>query len=162
MEKLSYGKAGVAYDVLDDFKRTCQRVARTTGVQLESHGFREVEQVRGESAYLVETDSEYYAHVEEGLGTKNLVADAVLEATGESFYRNIGIDTVAAIVNDLLTCGALPIVVAMHAAVGDVSWFAHQQRSQVWICGLGTGFCHRAGKGDQEPEKSQQARDAQI
>ena len=32
---------------------------------------------RGESAYLVETPDSFLAHVEEGLGTKNLVADAM-------------------------------------------------------------------------------------
>jgi len=36
--------------------------------------------VRGESAYLLEGEDHYLAHVEEGLGTKNLVADAVRNA----------------------------------------------------------------------------------
>ena len=48
---------------------------------------------------------------------------------GKSFYRNIGIDTVATIVNDLITTGALPISVAMHAAVGDSAWFAERARA---------------------------------
>ena len=65
----------------------------------------------------MEAADHYLAHVEEGLGTKNLVADAVYAATGRCFYREIAIDTVATIVNDLATCGALPISVAMHAAV---------------------------------------------
>ena len=47
----------------------------------------------------------------------------MLKLTGRSFYRSIGIDTVATMVNDLITCGALPVSVAMHAAVGDGEWF---------------------------------------
>jgi len=60
---------------------------------LKRHGLIEPPGVRGESAYLLETADGYLAHVEEGLGTKNLVADAMLDLTGQSFYANIGIDT---------------------------------------------------------------------
>src|SRR5688500_19625008 len=87
------------------------------------------EPIRGESSYLIETPNEIRAHVEEGLGTKNLIADAMRTLTGRSFYRNVGIDTVATIVNDLVTTGALPVSVAMHAAVGDGEWFADAERS---------------------------------
>src|SRR6185503_3327953 len=111
----------VRYDALDAFKRACQRAASTTAAELATHGLSEAPNVRGESAYLIEADDRYLAHVEEGLGTKNLVADAMLAKTGESFYANIGIDTVATIVNDLVTVGGLPVSVAMHTAVGD-SW----------------------------------------
>jgi phosphoribosylformylglycinamidine cyclo-ligase len=141
---LSYESAGVDYDLLDAFKRACQRAGAATADALARHGLREPARVRGESAYLLETDDAYIAHVEEGLGTKNLVADAMLQLTGRSFYRNIGIDTVATIVNDMITCGAMPISVAMHAAVGDAAWFEHPQRAQ----GLAQGFaegCRRAG-----------------
>jgi phosphoribosylformylglycinamidine cyclo-ligase len=95
--------------------------------------------VRGESAYLLETPDAYLAHVEEGLGTKNLVADAILKLTGRSFYRNIGIDTVATMVNDLITCGALPISVAMHAAVGDAAWFEAPGRAAELADGFAEG-----------------------
>src|SRR6267142_4353498 len=123
MSGLSYENSGVNYDVLDAFKRACQEAAKTTTGALQSHGLREPPSIRGESAYLLEAPDHYLAHVEEGLGTKNLVADAMLKLTGRSFYRNIGVDTVATMVNDLITCGALPISVAMHAAVGDAAWF---------------------------------------
>jgi hypothetical protein len=93
----------------------CQRAARTTAGLLANHGYAEPATTRGESAYLIEAADHFLAHVEEGLGTKNLVADAVYAATGKCFYREIAIDTVATIVNDLATCGALPLSVAMHA-----------------------------------------------
>src|SRR6476469_932248 len=124
MPGLSYEQSGVDYDRLDAFKRACQQAAASTTGALKAHGLSEPPAIRGESAYLIETPDEYLAHVEEGLGTKNIVADAMLKLTGKSFYRNIGIDTVATIVNDLVTTGALPLSVAMHAAVGDAAWFA--------------------------------------
>jgi phosphoribosylformylglycinamidine cyclo-ligase len=129
MANLSYENAGVRYDSLDAFKRTCQKFAATTTPELTKHALTEPKAIRGESAYLIETPNEFLAHVEEGLGTKNLVADAMLELSKKSFYANIGIDTVATIVNDLITTGALPISVAMHAAVGDSSWFDNTQRA---------------------------------
>src|SRR5262245_55147599 len=129
MSSLSYEQSGVRYDALDAFKRACQREAATTTPNLGHHGLREPNSVRGESAYLIETPDGYLAHVEEGLGTKNLVADAMHERTEEHHYFNIGIDTVATIVNDLVTTGAMPISVAMHAAVGDAAWFDNQRRA---------------------------------
>ena len=133
---LSYEQSGVNYDTLDAFKRACQKAAATTTHALALHGLSEPASVRGESAYLIETPDSYLAHVEEGLGTKNLIADAMFKLTGQSFYRNIGIDTVATMVNDLITCGALPISIAMHAAVGDSAWFANAQLAE----DLATGF----------------------
>jgi phosphoribosylformylglycinamidine cyclo-ligase len=141
---LSYESSGVNYDQLDAFKRACQRAARTTAFALEAHGYAEPATTRGESAYLMEAADHYLAHVEEGLGTKNLVADAVYAATGKNFYREIAIDTVATIVNDLITCGALPISVAMHAAVGDSGWFADTARMQALVDGWAEG-CNTAG-----------------
>jgi phosphoribosylformylglycinamidine cyclo-ligase len=143
MEKVSYTQSGVAYDLLDAFKRDCQRAALTTVAALTRQGLQEPAGVRGESAYLVETPVEFIAHVEEGLGTKNIIADAMLSRTGRSFYAQVAIDCVAAIVNDLVTCGALPISVAMHAAVGDAGWFATGGRGADLAAGFAEG-CRRA------------------
>jgi phosphoribosylformylglycinamidine cyclo-ligase len=141
---LSYESSGVNYDQLDAFKRACQRAARTTAGELAAHGYAEPASTRGESSYLMEAADHYLAHVEEGLGTKNLVADAVYAATGKNFYREIAIDTVATIVNDLVTCGALPISVAMHAAVGESAWFADAARMQALVDGWADG-CRQSG-----------------
>ncbi len=141
---LSYESSGVRYDQLDAFKRACQQAARTTATALAAHGYAEPASTRGESAYLIEAADHFLAHVEEGLGTKNLVADAVYAQTGKCFYREISIDTVATMVNDLITCGALPISVAMHAAVGDSGWFTDEKR----VTGLVEGFaegCRQSG-----------------
>ncbi|MBI5422937.1 MAG: phosphoribosylformylglycinamidine cyclo-ligase [Opitutae bacterium] len=136
---LSYESSGVNYDQLDAFKRACQRAAKTTADALTAHGYAEPASTRGESAYLIEAADHYLAHVEEGLGTKNLVADAVYAQTGKNFYREIAIDTVATIVNDLVTCGALPISVAMHAAVGESAWFSDAARMQALVDGWADG-----------------------
>src|SRR5688500_8735936 len=139
-ESLTYDQSGVRYDMLDAFKRACQQAAASTAPALKLHNLSEPPNVRGESAYLLESPTEFLAHVEEGLGTKNLVADAMQKLTGESrFYHNIGIDTVATMVNDLITCGALPMSIAMHAAVGDSGWFADVERARHLACGFADG-----------------------
>lgn len=140
-EPMTYAATGVDYDALDAFKVACQRAAATTVPLLERHGVREADGTRGESAYLIETPGGYLAHVEEGLGTKNLVADAVGDPAG---YFHVGIDTVATIVNDLLTVGALPMSVAMHAAVGDSTWFKNAARAKALADGFAEG-CRRGG-----------------
>jgi len=141
---LSYESSGVSYDQLDAFKRACQQAARTTSGLLTDHGYSEPANTRGESCYLMEADDHFLGHVEEGLGTKNLVADAVYAQSGKTFYREIAIDTVATIVNDLVTCGALPTCVAMHAAVGDSDWFSDSKRMQALVDGWAEG-CRQAG-----------------
>lgn len=143
MSSLSYEQTGVHYGMLDAFKRACQKRAAATAEALSSHGLSEPPGIRGESAFLVETPEAYLAHVEEGLGTKNLVADAMFKLTGRSYYRHVGIDTVATIVNDLVTVGALPISVAMHAAVGDAAWFENVERAEDLAAGFAEG-CLRA------------------
>jgi phosphoribosylformylglycinamidine cyclo-ligase len=144
MSGLSYENSGVNYDRLDAFKRACQRAAAPTAAVLAGHGLSEPAGIRGESAYLLESPDEYLAHVEEGLGTKNLIADAMAKLTGKTWYRAMGIDTVATIVNDLVTTGALPISVAMHAAVGDAEWFSDAGRAEALAEGFASA-CRSAG-----------------
>jgi phosphoribosylformylglycinamidine cyclo-ligase len=144
MSSLSYEQSGVNYDALDAFKRACQKAAATTASCLGQHGLAEPARIRGESAYLIETPEEYLAHVEEGLGTKNLIADAMLALTDKSYYRNIGIDTVATIVNDLITTGAMVLSVAMHAAVGDGAWFNDSRRATDLAAGFAEA-CRASG-----------------
>jgi len=141
---LTYETSGVDYGPLDAFKRLCQQAAAGTTGALVAHHLAEPASIRGESAYLLEAADEYLAHVEEGLGTKNLIADAMWKLTGKSYYANIGIDTVATIVNDLATTGALPISVAMHAAVGDSNWFAQGDHAAELVRGFAEG-CKRSG-----------------
>lgn len=128
---MTYAGVGVDYDAMDPFKRMAQLEGRKTAkniARLAGGEFREVEMSRGESAFLIEAAKSYFAHVEEGLGTKNLVADEMYRLTGKSYYDQIAQDTVAMIVNDMITLGALPLSVAMHLAVGDSKWFEDEKR----------------------------------
>jgi phosphoribosylformylglycinamidine cyclo-ligase len=127
-EKMTYAGVGVDYEAMDPFKRLAQMAGRETAKNILRLGFSEVEMSRGESAYLMDAGDHYMAHVEEGLGTKDLVADAVYRLTGKSYYDHIAQCTVAMIVNDMITLGALPLSVAMHLAVGDSSWFSDENR----------------------------------
>jgi len=136
MQRMTYAGAGVDYGTLDPFKRRAQMAGRGTARVLQRLGVAEVAVSRGESAYLVETDDAFLAHVEEGLGTKNLVADAMYRLAGtRSYYDHIAQDTVAMIVNDIVTVGALPLAVAMHLAAGSSDWFQDEQRSEDLVNG---------------------------
>lgn len=129
----------VNYELMDPFKRDCQEAARTTAHHLEQFGYQEVEWSRGESAYLYETPDCYRARVNEGLGTKNLAADAMRHLTNRSWYDVMAIDTIAMIVNDMATLGALPITVDMHVAAGKSEWFQDSHRCRDLIQGWRRG-----------------------
>jgi len=132
-EKMTYAGVGVNYETMDPFKCMAQLAGRETAAninRLNNGEFHELEMSRGESVYLIEAAKSYFAHVEEGLGTKNLVADAMYRLTGKTYYDYIAQDTVAMIVNDMITLGALPLSVAMHLAVGDSNWFNDEKRSR--------------------------------
>lgn len=136
MTGLTYAGVGVNYEELDPFKRAAQRLAAETAINLTPHGLSEVTGTRGESAYLIELPDRYLAHVEEGLGTKNLDAQAWYELTGDaSGFACVAQDTVAMIVNDMITLGAFPLSIAMHLAVGDSAWFNDDVRAQALLKG---------------------------
>lgn len=139
VKKIDYKSSGVHYDLLDPFKISAQKAAAETDGNIDYLNFKEVPESRGESAFLIETDRGYIAHTEETLGTKNLIADAMYKITGKSYYDNIAIDTVATIVNDLITVGALPVTLAMHFAVGDSNWFKDKKRQNDLIAGWKKG-----------------------
>lgn len=135
---MTYASTGVDYGAMDPFKRMAQLAARETAgniTRLNDGEFREFEPSRGESAYLIEAAKSFFAHVEEGLGTKNLVADAMYALTGKSYYDQVAQCTVAMIVNDMATLGALPLSVAMHLAVGAPEWFDDENRQRDLVNG---------------------------
>ncbi|HEY5713904.1 MAG TPA: AIR synthase-related protein [Candidatus Gracilibacteria bacterium] len=136
MSDISYDSAGVAYDILDTFKRLAQQNAGLTNDNV-GH-FKKIKPVfgtRGESVFLIDAGDSYIGHIEETLGTKNLVADRMYELTGKSYYDHIAIDTVAAIINDLISLGALPVSCAMHLAAGRSEWFEDEARVNDLVTG---------------------------
>ena len=134
-ERLSYEGSGVDYGLIDPLKVAAQRAAALTTANLDRHGFSEVEESRGESAYVVDLGAFYLASIVECLGSKALVADAMAELTGECYYAGIAQDTIAMAVNDLITVGATPLVVQAYWAAGGSAWFADARRAAALVAG---------------------------
>lgn len=127
MAKITYAKVGDNYDTKDPIKKMAQFYARQTIIK-EKSGFAEISESRGESAFVWEQNGVLMASVVEGLGTKNLVADAMRSVTNKTYYDVIGHDTVATIINDLISVGAKPRVVHAYWAIEDNNWLSDQQR----------------------------------
>ena len=131
MKKLNYSASGVNYQKIDPIKKLAQQAALSTAKNL----IGEIKETRGESAYVWKQGNVYMASVIEGLGTKNLVADALYKITGKTYYENIGHDTVASIINDLVSVGAKPLTLHAYWAMGDSSWLANKKRMKDLITG---------------------------
>src|SRR3990167_10004517 len=132
---IRYSSVGDDYSTKDPTKILAQKSAIKTAKNLISHGFSEVSETRGESAYVWKQGNVYMASVIEGLGTKNLVADEMRKNTGKTYYEIIGHDTIAAIINDLISVGASPLVVHAYWAVGDSSFLTDTKRMRDLING---------------------------
>jgi phosphoribosylformylglycinamidine cyclo-ligase len=119
----SYASSGVDYDVLDRTKRAAGAAAAASAHLLAAHGAREFADSRGQSAYVFEFGGQKLAFVLECLGTKSLIALEYEQRTGENRWADVARDTVAAVVNDLASVGALPLVVNAYFATGSDDWF---------------------------------------
>ena len=116
----SYRAAGVDYEVLDAGKRQALARALSTSPLLAARGGHAIDASRGEPAFVFELGSQTLAFVVEGLGTKAMIARAVLEQSGVNRFADVAYDTVAAIANDLCCVGALPLVLNAYFATGDL------------------------------------------
>ncbi|MEO5735291.1 MAG: AIR synthase-related protein [Rubrivivax sp.] len=136
---LSYDQSGVQYELIDPLKVAAQRAAAATAVHLKTHGFGEITESRGESAYVVDVGPFCIASIVECLGTKALVADEVMALDGAqrsvAAYAGIAQDTIAMAVNDLITVGATPLVVQAYWAAGGSEWFADAERGRALVEG---------------------------
>lgn len=130
MKKITYSDVGDDYSTKDPIKKLAQTSASETGKNLKD-GFEEVSESRGESAYVWKQGDVYMASVIEGLGTKNLVADSL----GDRYYEIVGHDTVATIINDLVSVGSKPLVIHAYWAIEDNSWLQNQSRTAALIKG---------------------------
>lgn len=137
--KINYKKSGVDYGLIDPIKKLAQSEGLKTRVNIKNSGFKEIEKSRGETAYILETYDSYFAFVEEGLGSKNLIADHMRKITGKTYYDAIAYDTVASIGMDLITVGAKPLTVLSYWAVGDSKWFDDKNRAADFINGWKKG-----------------------
>lgn len=129
----------VNYNILDPFKILGMAEAYYTKGNCVRLGLQEMTESRGESVYLLETPEMIIAHVIEGIGTEPDVAEEVLAATGKSHFFSIAISTVATILNDLVTSGAMPASMLIFLASGRSEWFANKERNQDFLHGWKVG-----------------------
>ena len=123
-----YRDAGIDYEVLAAAKRLAMGAARATSDQLAKRGGLAVDESRGEPAFVFRLGDDRFAFVLECLGTKSLLARQYQRATETNHFQAIGVDSVAAVVNDLCCVGALPLVVGAYFATGHPTWYADQGR----------------------------------
>lgn len=142
-KKLDYSKS-VNYSLVDPLKILMQKEGLGTAKNLDSSGFKEVSQSRGESAYVFDMGGFYLAFVQEGLGTKSLVADSLKGFNDKTYYDSIAQDTVATIINDLITVGATPLVLNAYWSMNSYTWFNDKKRAEDLIRGWAAA-CNKAG-----------------
>ena len=139
-----YSEAGVDYGSLDAGKRRALTEALATSPLLLAHGARALDCSRGAPAFVFQLGPYTLAFVVEGLGTKSVIARQVHEALGISAFGNVAYDAVAAIVNDLCSVGALPLVVNAYFATGSSEWYADGERAASVVSGW-RAACEDAG-----------------
>lgn len=132
-KKLSYHDS-VDYSTADPAKVLAQQEGKATSVNLP-FGFKEVEGTRGESAYVFDMGELYGALVQEGLGTKSLIAQSIYADTGKPFFAEVAQDTVATFINDLVSVGATPVVTNAYWSSSSYKWLADRQLTEDFIRG---------------------------
>ncbi|MBI4078778.1 MAG: phosphoribosylformylglycinamidine cyclo-ligase [Candidatus Levybacteria bacterium] len=162
-QSITYSQVGDNYDTKDPIKKLALAAAAQTKKNL-GKGYQEISDTRGESAFAIQIPgtNPFIATVIEGLGTKNLIADAMRKiedperspapsgagrsrrVTGKTYYDVVGHDTVATIINDLVTIGAKPLVVHAYWAIEDNSWLQDTERMTDLINGW-KNACDLAG-----------------
>ncbi len=131
----AYRRAGVDYAVLDAGKRRALEEALSTSRWLAAAGGRALDESRGEPAFVLRFAGSTLAFVLETLGTKSILAREQLELTGSNRFDDIAYDTVAAVLNDLVCVGALPLVVNAYFATGSSAWYEHSERATALLDG---------------------------
>jgi len=139
----AYEAAGVDYDTLDAAKRLAIEIASGTLAQPSSRGANVMAASIGEPATLVELGGLTLAVVLECLGTKSMIARDVEDSLGIDRFDAVGIDAVAAIVNDLCCVGALPLTINAYFATGSPEWYSGS-RHQSLVTGWATA-CRSVG-----------------
>ena len=141
-KKLSYHSM-VNYDQADPMKVLAQKQGLATRKNMP-FDFQELYGTRGESAYVFTMGNLYGALVQEGLGTKSLIAQSIYELTGKSYFSSIAQDTVACIINDLISVGARPVVLNAYWASSSYEWLTDHALAEDFIKGWRSA-CDLAG-----------------
>jgi phosphoribosylformylglycinamidine cyclo-ligase len=144
----AYRRAGVDYSVLDASKRSALGHALETSHWLAAAGGRALDASRGEPAFVLRFAGSTLAFVLETLGTKSMLAREYLDAraaadptldpddpTHASHFADLAYDTVAAVLNDLVCVGALPLVLNAYFATGSSAWYERPGRAAALLDG---------------------------
>jgi len=131
----AYRSAGVDYATLDAGKRNALTEALATSELLALSGGQAVDASRGEPAFVFRCGELTLGFVLEGLGTKSVIARQLEPELGPVGFTAVAYDTVAAIVNDLICVGALPLVVNAYFATGSSSWYGNRDRQAALLAG---------------------------
>ncbi|MGH2855822.1 MAG: AIR synthase related protein, partial [Solirubrobacteraceae bacterium] len=131
----AYRRAGVDYAVLDAGKRRALDEALATSHWLAAAGARAVDESRGEPAFVLRFAGSTLAFVLETLGTKSVLAREYHELAGVNHFDHVAYDTVAAILNDLVCVGALPLVLNAYFATGSSAWYERSERADALLAG---------------------------
>lgn len=131
----AYRAAGVDYSTLDAGKRNALTEALATSALLGARGGQALDASRGEPAFAFTLAGQTFGFVLEGLGTKSIIARQLEDRLGAEAFAAVAYDTVAAIVNDLICIGALPLVVNAYFATGASDWYAHELRQHGLLAG---------------------------
>ncbi|MEK6880176.1 MAG: AIR synthase related protein, partial [Nanoarchaeota archaeon] len=145
----------VDYDKLDPFKEESIRRLKGTLGNLEKFGMRIVPETIGETAVAIDLGlgDFYIAFNVEGLGTKNRVAERMIEKEEllkpyslcdtdldkRILFSGIGQDEMAMTFNDLSSIGARPIIFEPIIATGDSNYLADPEIAAGLIDGFETG-----------------------
>jgi phosphoribosylformylglycinamidine cyclo-ligase len=127
-KRITYYQVGDNYSTKDPIKKLAQEEAAKTSINLKDKGFIEISDTRGESAFVWKQGNTYMATMIEGLGTKSLIADDTRKITKKTYYDKIAQDTVAYIINDLISVGAKPLTLHAYWVIEDNSWLADEER----------------------------------
>jgi len=131
----AYRRAGVDYAVLDAGKRRALAEALATSHWLAAAGAAAVDESRGEPAFVLRLGETTLAFVLETLGTKSVLAREYHELAGINRFDHVAYDTVAAVLNDLVCVGAVPLVVNAYFATGSSAWYEHSERATALLAG---------------------------
>ncbi len=131
----AYRRAGVDYAVLDASKRRALEEALATSHWLAGAGARALDASRGEPAFVLRFAGTTLAFVLETLGTKSILAREYHELAGVNRFDHVAYDAVAAVLNDLICVGALPLVLNAYFATGSSAWYEHSERADALLTG---------------------------
>ena len=112
-----------------------------------------MDETRGEPAFVFDVCGQKLAFVLECLGTKSVLAQHYLARTGNNRFESIGYDAVAAIANDLVCVGALPVTISAYFATGSSDWYNDRSRFTALVRGWSRACtdCAAAWGGGESP-----------